>query len=262
MLIIPTEAASLHVRCEGPEDGRAVMFANSLGTDLRVWDPLIPHLPAGLRLVRYDKRGHGLSDCPPGPYRIEDLAGEAAAVADALGLRDVVFVGLSIGGLIGQGLALARPDVVAALVLMDTAAKIGTPATWAERIAAVEAGGIEAIADGVLDRWFTPPLRRDPVALAPWRNMLTRTPRAGYVGCCAAIAAADFTDRIGALSIPVMAMAGDADQATPPDLVRATAALCGAPFHVIDKAGHLPGVERPAETARLLADFLERTAHD
>jgi 3-oxoadipate enol-lactonase len=261
MLIIPTEAASLHVRSDGPEDGRPVIFANSLGTDFRVWDPLLPHLPAGLRLVRYDKRGHGLSDCPPGPYRIEDLVAEAAAVADALGLRGATFIGLSIGGLIGQGLALARPDIVAALVLMDTAAKIGTPAMWAERIAAIEGGGIEAIADGVLDRWFAPRLRRDPVALAPWRNMLTRTPRAGYTGCCAAIAGADFTDRIGTLAIPVMAMAGEADQATPPDLVRATAALCKAPFHLIADAGHLPCVERPEDVARLIADFLETTRH-
>ena len=260
MQTISTSGITLHIRDEGPRDGRAVLFANSLGTDLRVWDALLPLLPAGLRIVRYDKRGHGLSDATPAPYAMDRLVADAEAVCGGLGLRDVTFVGLSIGGLIGQGLAARRPDLVRALVLMDTAAKIGTAQMWQDRIDAITAGGVEALADPILERWFTPAFRAANPGFALWRNMLTRTSVAGYTGCCAAIAGADLTGSTRALRLPVLAMAGDADGSTPPDLVRATADLCGADFHVIPDAGHIPCVEQPQATARLLADFLERTA--
>lgn len=260
MQTISTSGITLHIRDEGPRDGRAVLFANSLGTDLRVWDALLPLLPAGLRIVRYDKRGHGLSDATPAPYAMDRLVADAEAVCGGLGLRDVTFVGLSIGGLIGQGLAARRPDLVRALVLMDTAAKIGTAQMWQDRIDAITAGGVEALADPILERWFTPAFRAANPGFALWRNMLTRTSVPGYTGCCAAIAGADLTDSTRALRLPVLAMAGDADGSTPPDLVRATADLCGADFHVIPDAGHIPCVEQPQATARLLADFLERTA--
>jgi 3-oxoadipate enol-lactonase len=254
-----TTGVTLHVRDEGPRDGRAVIFANSLGTDLRVWDALLPLLPAGLRLVRFDKRGHGLSDCPPAPYALADLAEDAAAVCDGLGLREVTFVGLSIGGLIGQALAARRPGLLRALVLMDTAAKIGTAEMWTQRIEAIRAGGIAALEGPIMERWFTAPYRASVPEFRLWCNMLTRTPREGYLGCCAAIAGADLTESTRALSLPVLALAGDQDGSTPPDLVRATAALCGADFALIAGAGHLPCVEQPAQTARKIAEFLERT---
>ncbi|WP_374300298.1 3-oxoadipate enol-lactonase [Paracoccus sp. (in: a-proteobacteria)] len=260
MQTISTSDITLHIRDEGPKDGRVVMFANSLGTDLRVWDALLPLLPAGLRIVRYDKRGHGLSDATPTPYTLDQLVADAEAVCDRLGLREITFVGLSIGGLIGQGLAARRPDLVHALVLMDTAAKIGTAPMWQDRIDAINTGGVAALADPILERWFTPAFRTTNPEFALWRNMLTRTSVAGYTGCCAAIAGADLTESTRALRLPVLAMAGDRDGSTPPDLVRATAALCGADFHIIPDAGHIPCVEQPAATARLLADFLERTA--
>jgi len=254
------EGITFHVRVDGPDDGRVVLLANSLGTDLRVWDPLLPYLPDGLRIVRFDKRGHGLSDCPPGPYAIEDLVGDAEAICEGLGLRDVTFVGLSIGGLIGQGLAAKRPDLLRALVLMDTAAKIGTPQMWNDRIAAIRAGGIAALGDPILERWFTADFRAKDPSFALWRNMLLRTPQEGYVACCAAIAGANLVEATRALNLPVLALVGDQDGSTPPDLVRNTAALVDAEFHVIPGAGHIPGVERPEETAGLLRHFLERTA--
>lgn len=261
MKTVTSGGAVLHVQVDGPEAGPVVMFANSLGTDLRVWDPLLPHLPQGLRIVRFDKRGHGLSDCPPAPYDMNTLVEDAEVVADALGVSQIAFVGLSIGGLIGQGLAARRPDLIKALVLMDTAAKIGTPEMWQTRIDGVRADGLGGMADAILDRWFAPEMRNDAAALAPWRNMLSRTPVEGYVGCCAAIAGADFTASTADLAIPVMAMAGSEDGSTPPDLVRATADLCGAAFQVIDAAGHLPCVEKPAETAALITAFLKETGH-
>ena len=260
MQTISTSDITLHIRDEGPRTGRVLMFANSLGTDLRVWDALLPLLPAGLRIVRFDKRGHGLSDATPAPYALDQLVADAEAVCDRLGLTDITFVGMSIGGLIGQGLAARRPDLVRALVLMDTAARIGTAAMWQDRIAAINAGGVEALADPILERWFTPAFRDTNPEFALWRNMLIRTSVAGYAGCCAAIAGDALTASTRALRLPVMAMAGDQDGSTPPALVRATAELCGAPFHVIPDAGHIPCVEQPETTARLLTEFLERTA--
>jgi 3-oxoadipate enol-lactonase len=260
MQTISTSGITMHIRDEGPRDGRVVVFANSLGTDLRVWDALLPLLPAGLRIVRYDKRGHGLSDATPAPYAMEQLVADAEAVCDGLGLRDVTFVGLSIGGLIGQGLTAKRPDLVRALVLMDTAAQIGTAQMWQDRIDTINRDGVAALADPILERWFTPAFRATNPEFSLWRNMLTQTSVAGYTGCCAAIAGADLTESTRALRLPVMAMAGDQDGSTPPDLVRATADLCGADFHVIPDAGHIPCVEQPAATAQLLTSFLERTA--
>lgn len=256
---IKTADVTLHLRDEGPRDGRVVMFGNSLGTDLRVWDALLPLLPAGLRLVRFDKRGHGLSGATAAPYTMEQLVDDALTVIEGLGLSDITFVGLSIGGLIGQGLAARRPDLLRALVLMDTAAKIGTPEMWSTRIATIREGGIGALEGPIMERWFTAPFRQTNPEYALWCAMLTRTTVEGYTGCCAAIAGADLTESTRALRLPVLAMAGDQDGSTPPDLVRATADLCGAPFHLIPDAGHIPCVEQPETTARLIADFLERS---
>lgn len=252
----------MHARVDGPQDGRVVMFANSLGTDLRVWDLMLPHLPEGLRIVRFDNRGHGLSDCPPAPYDVDMLVDDALAVADALNLSDVTFVGLSIGGLIGQGVAHRRPDLVRALVMMDTAARLGSVELWVERMDLVRRVGLEGMADAILERWFCAAMRADGAALAPWRNMLLRTPTEGYAGACAALAHADLTEDTRSLKLPVLALAGSEDQATPPDLVRATADLCNAVFHEIAGAGHLPCVERPQETAHLIAAFLKETEND
>ena len=251
-----------YVRDEGDPQGRPIVLANALGTDLRVWDAVLPLLPANLRILRYDKRGHGLSDGPPGPWTIDDLAADLAAILDARGIRDAAIVGLSIGGLVAQVLAARRPDLVRVLVLSNTAAKIGTAEAWDARIAAVETGGIAAVADAVLERWFTPGFRADPGRLAPWRNMLLRTPRAGYVAASRAVRDADLTASTRTLAQPTLVLAGDADGSTPPDLVRATADLvAGARFEVIPGAGHLPGVERPEAVARLLSGFLAETGH-
>lgn len=258
MRTVRTDAGELLVHVTGPDEGRTLLFANSLGSDMRVWDPLLACLRDTYRIVRYDKRGHGLSDCPPAPYTMEALVDDAEAICDALGLSEITFVGLSIGGMIGQGLAARRPDLVRALVLMDTAAKIGTAEFWQERVDMIRASGIDAISPAILERWFTADFRSGE-DIAVWRNMLERTPVEGYIGCCQAIAAADLTASTRDLGLPVMALAGAEDGSTPPDLVRATAQLCGASFHVIDGAGHLPCVERPAETAAVLQDFLSAT---
>lgn len=261
MQTINANGADLHVAVSGPENGPAVMFSNSLGTDLRVWDDLIPHLPAGLRVVRYDKRGHGLSEETPGPYSIGQLADDAAALIEALGLRRVVFVGLSIGGLIGQSLAARRPDLLAGLVISNSAAKIGDAAMWNARIDAIRRNGLASIAEPTMERWFSPAFRaegRDGV----WQRMLSRQPQDGYIACCEAIAGADLTAAAGNLGLPVQVIAGGHDGSTPPDLVRATADLIpGARFDVIDEAAHIPCVEAPAAHVAILSRFLKEVGH-
>lgn len=262
MRAVHTNGVTLHVHAAGDPNGAPVVFANSLGTDLRLWDALIPHLPTGLRLIRFDTRGHGLSDCPDGPYTMDDLTADAEGLIAALALGPVTFVGLSIGGMIGQSLAALRPDLVRALVLSNTAAKMGDPASWNARVAAIKANGLGSLESAILDRWFGPGFRATPAARL-WGAMLSRTPEAGYIACCAAIAGVDLTETTRALRVPTLAIAGSHDGASPPDLVAATAALIpGANFHVIDGAGHLPCVENPAALAAILNPFLKEHAYD
>lgn len=258
MRIARINGVLLHHAEEGDPAGRPVVFANSLGTDLRVWDALLPHLPSGLRIIRYDMRGHGLSEAPAGDYYMGELVGDAAGLMDHLGARDAVFVGLSIGGVVAQGLAAERPDLVAAAVLCNTAPKIGTEAMWQERITTVRGKGIAALADAVLERWFSRGFREGRAEeLAGWRNMLVRTPVEGYAGCCAALADTDLRDSTPRLRLPVLAVAGSEDGATPPDLVREMAgSIAGARFALIRGAGHIPCVEAPAELGALIGGFL------
>lgn len=251
----------IHWREDGDPTGAPVVFANSLGTDLRLWDDVVPLLPPGLRLIRYDKRGHGLSACPPAPYGMGALVTDAERLLDHLGVKDCVFVGLSIGGMIAQGLAVKRLDLVRGMVLSNTAARIGTQQMWEDRIAAIRAGGIEALADAVMERWFSRSFRQTE-AMAAWRNMLTRQPVEGYAGCAAAIAGTDFYATTATLTLPTLAIAGSEDGSTPPDLVRETAELVrGARFHLIRGAGHLPCVEKPGEYAQTLTVFLKEIGH-
>ncbi|WP_199257741.1 3-oxoadipate enol-lactonase [Paracoccus binzhouensis] len=249
---------AMHYRIDGPADGLPVLFANSLGTDLRLWDPLLAEMP-GIRAIRFDKRGHGLSD-EGGAFRIEDLADDAAALIAHLGLGPVALVGLSIGGMIAQSLAARRPDLVRAAVLSNTAVRMGSAESWAERIAAIRAAGIGSIADTIMQRWFAPGFRAR-AELAAWRNMVVRTSAGGYVAACEALAAADLTEGARALRLPVLVIAGDRDGSSPAELVGATAALIpGAGFHVIADAGHLPCVEQPKVYAAILKRFLQEIA--
>lgn len=237
----------------------ALVFANSLGTDLRVWDPLLPHLPAGGRWLRHDQRGHGLSDCPRGPWSIEALADDLEALLEEREVEQAVLVGLSVGGMVAQVLAVRRPERVRALVLCDTAHRIGNHQMWQQRIEALEAGGLGSLSEAILERWFAPPFHAErPGELAIWRNMLTRTPLEGYIATCEAIRDADLTEQARRLRMPVLCLVGARDGATPPALVRELASLLpDARFAEIPEAGHLPPVEAPALVGRLIADFLK-----
>jgi 3-oxoadipate enol-lactonase len=260
MQVLERPWGRMHVADQGPADGPVVVFANSLGTDLRLWDPILPLLPAGLRVLRFDKRGHGLSD-PCDPVSIDGFAEDCAALIEARANRPVLLVGLSIGGLIAQALAARRPELLTGLVLSNTAARIGTPAMWEARLEPVRAGGVEAIGDIVMERWFTEPTRRSP-AMAPWRNMLVRTPTQGYIAASLAIAACDLTATTARLTLPTLVIAGSHDGSTPPPVVAALAKLiAGSRYALIEDTGHLPCVEAPERFAALLVGFMREIGH-
>lgn len=253
--IAQVNGAALHYRIEGPEGGTPVVFANSLGTDFRTWDKVVAALPEA-RVLRYDKRGHGLSDDPDTGWSMAELVGDAAALMDYFQMKNACFVGLSVGGIIAQGLAAERPDLMRLMVLCDTAARIGNADLWNTRIHAVETGGIAAIADGILERWFSKPFFDDP-SFPMWRNMLIRQSDRGYARVSAAIRDTDFLESTARLTLPTLVVVGAHDGATPPDLVRDTANLItGAQFHVIKGAGHIPCVEQPVVFTQLLRQFM------
>ncbi len=252
---------ALHYSDEGPKGGPAVVFVNSLGTDFRLWDGIVPALPDTLRVIRFDKRGHGLSECPAPPYSMGALVTDLERLLDHLEVHEAVIVGCSIGGMIAQGIAVKRLDQVRAMVLSNTGAKIGTAEMWADRIAAVEAGDIAALSETILERWFSKPFHATAEFRA-WEAMLLRTPVNGYLGCSAAIAGTDFYTTTASLTLPTLAIAGSEDGSTPPDLVRETAALIkGSRFELIRGAGHLPMVEAPERYADILNGFLAEIGH-
>lgn len=261
MLMADLGDLCLHYRIDGDPDGAPVVFANSLGTDLRLWDKVVALMPPGLRIIRYDMRGHGLSDAPAAPYAMGALVRDLERLLDHLAVRDAVLVGLSIGGMVAQGLAVKRLDQIRAVVLSNTGAKIGTAAMWESRIATVAAQGIEGLADAIMQRWF-PPAFRDSVEGRAWRHMLVRTPLAGYAGCSAAIAGTDFYATTATLRLPALGIAGSEDGSTPPDLVREMIDLIpGSQFALIRGSGHLPCVDQPEEYAAILNAFLASLGH-
>ena len=256
MPVLTRPWGAMHYQVDGPSDGPALVFANSLGTDLRLWDAVLPLLPAGLRVIRFDKAGHGLSDTRASES-IADLADDAAALIEHLDAGPVIFVGLSIGGMIAQDLAVRRPDLLRGVVLTCTAAKMGNAEGWTARINAVRDNGVASIADGVMERWFAPAFRATP-ELPAYRNMMARTEAAGYIAACGALAAADLSAATATIAIPTLVIAGAEDGASPPELVAATAAtIQGADFHIIPGVGHIPCVEAPGAYAALLTAFIE-----
>ncbi|MBZ9797366.1 3-oxoadipate enol-lactonase [Mesorhizobium sp. ES1-4] len=238
-----------------------VVFINSLGTDFRIWDEVVSALAGEMPVLVHDKRGHGLSDIGH-IMSIDDHVDDLSALIDHFGLEKVVLCGVSVGGMIAQGLYARRPGIVEALILCDTAHKIGTTDSWNARIATVESNGIEDIADGVMKVWFTQDFHAARAAdLAGCRNMLTRQALPGYIGTCMAVRDADFTDVARRIAVPTLCIAGDQDGSTPPDLVRSLAALIpGARFEIIRDAGHIPCVEQPEALVALIRDFIASLA--
>jgi 3-oxoadipate enol-lactonase len=256
--VVKANGVTLHYRTVGDFRSRpAMVFVNSLGTDFRIWDEVVALLSRDFAMLLYDFRGHGLSEQGAAPYRMEDHAADLAALMDALGIREAVVCGVSIGGVIAQALYARAPQRVRALVLSDTAHKIGDAAFWNARIAAIRAGGIESIADTIMERWFSREFRRSSPAFSAYRTMLCRQDVEGYIASCTALREADFTAAAGRIKIPAICVVGDQDGSTPAALVQIFATLIpGARCEIIAGAGHLPCIEQPAAFAALVRTFV------
>ncbi|CAO3456789.1 3-oxoadipate enol-lactonase [Azospirillum largimobile] len=258
------EAAGItqHYDLTGPADAPVLLFANSIGTSLHIWDAVVPHLSDRYRILRYDMRGHGLTQVTPvsddAGYSMDLLADDAAGLLDALGIARAHVCGLSIGGMMAQRLAVKAPGRIQGLILCDTAGVIGPASVWTDRIAAIRARGMAAISDGVMARWFTQAFRDGrPDQIRGYTAMVARTTEDGYVGCAMAIRDADLRTANAAIKAPTLVICGEDDVATPPDAARELAAgIPGARFELLPGAAHIPGVEKPAELAALIDGFL------
>lgn len=257
-----------HQLIGGPAGKPVIVFVNSLGTDFRIWRDVIVRLAGDFAIVVYDKRGHGLSELGDAPQTIATHAADLAALLDYLSVKKAVICGLSIGGLIAQGLYAARPDLIQAILFCDTAHKIGNDETWNGRISAAREKGIASFADSVMEKWFTPAFHNERGAeLAGYRNMLLRQSVDGYAAACVAIRDADFTEAAKSIAVPALCVVGDQDGSTSPELVRSLADLVpGAGYEVISGAGHIPCVEQPEILTSLIRDFIQQlpqegTAH-
>ncbi|MEL6678797.1 MAG: alpha/beta fold hydrolase [Pseudomonadota bacterium] len=253
----------LDVRLVGPRDGAPVLFLHSIGTGHRVWDGVVPHLPPGVRAILPDLRGHGGSAAMTPGQSMRTLVGDVAQLLAGLRSPPCLVVGLSLGGMIAQGLAAERGDLVRAMVLMSTGAKIGTRAVWEQRIEAIRAEGLSAQADGILDRWFPPRFHAAEAAtVAMWRDRLLATEAESYCAACAAIAETDLFESTSRLRLPTLGLVGTADPVTPPDLVREAVDLIpGSQFALLRGAGHLPPIDKPAEVAAAVNGFMVETGH-
>jgi 3-oxoadipate enol-lactonase len=255
----------LALALQGPPQGGGmpVVLAHALGLDLHMWDALAGQLAAaGHPVLRYDHRGHGGSAVPAGPYAMDDLVDDAARLIREWGRGPVVFVGLSMGGMVGQGLAIRHPELLRGLVLANTSAKYpeAAQALWAQRIAAVQAQGLSGIIEMVLERYFTAAYRAaHPDAVAVFRRRVLRTDPDGYVACCHAIAALDWLDRLSEVRCPTLVIAGALDVGTPVAMADAIAQrVAGAERAVLDDASHLSVIEQPQAFATVLAAFLSK----
>jgi 3-oxoadipate enol-lactonase len=233
-------------RLHGPRGAPILVLSNSLGTTQELWARQLPALAERFRVLTYDHPGHGESDLPEERPTVGSLTSSLVRLLDELDLEHVSLCGVSLGGMVGMTLALEEPERVDRLVLACTSAYVGPPEGWAERARMVRTSGMEAIADTVVGRWFTPELAdEEPETVVPFRAMLTATPPEGYARCCEAVAAWDARERVSAIAAPTLVMAGADDPATPVEHAQLIAsAIPGARLRVVERAAHLANVER------------------
>jgi 3-oxoadipate enol-lactonase len=257
---ITANGISVHYTLEGPESAPVVTMSHSLATDLGMWDPTVSALRDRYRVLRYDTRGHGGTDAPAGAYTLDQLAADAAALLKALGIAKTHWVGLSMGGMIGQTLALASPGLFRSLSLCDTSSRVPAEAKplWADRIRTAETQGMEPLVQPTLERWFTAPFRdKEKTMMERVGAMIRATPPRGYAGCCHAIAALDLTDRLAAITIPTCVIVGEDDPGTPVAASRAIhERIKGSRLEIIPSAAHIANVEQPEAFNRALTSFL------
>lgn len=250
----------LHIAVQG--QGSPIVMSHALGLDLHMWDALAAQLAATHQVARYDHRGHGASAVPAGPYSLDELVDDAARMIREWGRGPVVFIGLSMGGMVGQGLAIRHPELLRGLVLANTTAQYPAEAkpVWAQRIAAIEAGGMPAVVDAVVERYLNPDFRAaHPEVAQALREKLLRCNAAGYLACCHAVAAVDWLDRLSGIRCPTLVIAGARDVGATPAMAQAMAQrIAGARLEVLEDASHLSVQEMPQRFAAVLGEFLAK----
>ena len=251
------DGCRIFYRAEGPADAPAIIFSNSLGCDHLMWQPQADALKHAFRVVRYDQRGHGASDVPEGPYKLEQLGGDVIGLADHLGLKTFHFCGLSMGGITGQWLGIHHGGRLDKLILANTSPHFPPPDMWDQRMGAIRDGGMKAISDAVLGRFFSPTLHQaQPGTVSDFRSVLEQTDPQGYLGCCGMLRLADVYPELGRISTPTLVISGRHDQSTPPERGEKIAAAIKGAAHVILDAAHISNVERAADFTRELTGFL------
>jgi 3-oxoadipate enol-lactonase len=253
----------VHAVLDGPADAPPVVLSGSLGSTVAMWQPQLPALAERFRVIRFDTRGHGRSPVPPAPYTIDDLGADALALLDRLGLPAVAWCGVSLGGMVGMWLAAHAPERVHRLVLCCASARFVPLQTWVDRAATVRAAGsTAAIADAVVDRWFTAAfVTAHPDVVERARAMIASTPAEGYAACCGAIERADLRAELRRIDAPTLVLAGRADPATPPGHAeQIVAGIPGSRLVVLPDAAHLANVEQPDAVNRLIVDHLAEEA--
>jgi 3-oxoadipate enol-lactonase len=249
----------LHHEQAGSADAPVLLMGGSLGTNLAMWDPQLP-APGARRVIRFDHRGHGRSPAPPGPYSIDDLGADVLALMDRLGLDRVDYCGLSIGGMVGQWLAINAPERIGRLVLICTSPDTLNPDAFRDRARTVrEAATTEVVADAVVANWFTEGYAdAHPSVVAQHRQMIVDTPVEGYAACCEAVAGHDVRDGLPRIAAPTLVIAGAQDRAIPPSQGEAIAAgVPEARFELLDPAAHIVSVERASDVNALIAEHLD-----
>ena len=256
---IQANGTQLYYELAGPATAPVVMLSNSLGTRLEMWDAQLPALGERYRVLRYDSRGHGRSDAPDGPYTIDMLAEDALCLLDALEIERAHFCGLSKGGMVGQVLGARHGERMISLALCSTACYMPARELWDERIRVATEQGMAALADGVVERWFTEAFRREPsITLDRVRQMIIDTPPHGYAACCAAIRDMDLRELITGIRVPTLVIVGEDDPATPPERAREIQSrIPGAQLEVIPDAAHLVNIEQDVAFDAALASLLD-----
>ena len=253
----------IEYQLDGPANAPVVMLSHSLATTMEMWRPQLPALAKDYRVLNYEMRGHGRTSAPAGPYSFATLTADVVALLDHLKIEKVAFVGLSIGGMIGQHLALRHANRLRCAVLCCTTSAI--PVTvrpvWDERIAQVEAGGMQTQVATTLERWLTAPYRAAHPDVVEWiASMIRGTPVAGFVGCGRAIQGLNITAELAAIKLPVLVLAGEKDPGLPPAMSAAIhGAIAGSEYTVIPDAAHIANVEQAEAFTRLVTGFLART---
>jgi 3-oxoadipate enol-lactonase len=250
----------VHSVVTGRTDGPVVVLSNSLGSTHRMWDAQLADLEQRFRVVRYDTRGHGDSPVPLGPYGIDDLADDLVALLDRLEVERAHIVGLSLGGMTAMKVAARNPDRVDRLVLLCTGARLAPASGWIDRAATVRRQGAVAVAEAVVERWFTAEhLTAHPDVRQRHELMVAATPAEGYAGCCEAIAALDLRDELSSIIAPTLAIAGADDPATPPAKLQEIAdGVKDGRLLIVSHAAHLANAEQPEAITRAIIEHLEQ----